>query len=141
MVNKDYCLSQFLAFRYVFNPEMDFAEGLNRQKYVRIPNSAKRHVANAEDTALAIKNVFRLIQNEKLGMLLSGGMDSAVLASYMPEGSDAYTFSFLGSKPKLKTVLIISIIGWKIFISLLTINLFTLSMLLTRTRIDGIHSI
>ena len=141
MVNKDYCLSQFLAFRYVFNPEMDFAEGLNRQKYVRIPNSAKTLVANAEDTALAIKNVFRLIQNEKLGMLLSGGMDSAVLASYMPEGSDAYTFSFLGSKPKLKTVLIISIIGWKIFISLLTINLFTLSMLLTRTRIDGIHSI
>ena len=141
MVNKDYCLSQFLAFRYVFNPEMDFAEGLNRQKYVRIPNSAKTLVANAEDTDLAIKNVFRLIQNEKFGMLLPGGMDSAVLASYMPEGSDTYTFSFLGSKPKLKTVLIISIIGWKIFISLLTINLFTLSMLLTRTRIDGIHSI
>ena len=141
MVNKDYGLSQVLAFRYVFNPEMDFAEGLNRQKYVRIPNSAKTLVANAEDTDLAIKNVFRLIQNEKLGMLLSGGMDSTVLASYMPEGSDAYTFSFLGSKPKLKTVLIISIIGWKLFISLLTINLFTLSMLLTRTRIDGIHSI
>ena len=141
MVNKGYCLSQFLAFRYVFKHEMDFAEGLNRQKYVSIPNSAKTLVANAEDTDLAIKNVFRLIQNEKFGMLLPGGMDSAVLASYMPEGSDAYTFSFLGSKPKLKTVLIISIIGWKLFISLLTINLFTLSMLLTRTRIDGIHSI
>lgn len=98
MVNKDYCLSQFLAFRYVFNHEMDFAEGLNRQKYVRIPNSAKTLVANAEETDLAIKNVFRLIQNEKLGMLLSGGMDSAVLASYMPEGSDAYTFRFLGGE-------------------------------------------
>ena len=67
---------------------MDFAEGLNRQKYVRIPNSAKTLVANAEETDLAIKNVFRLIQNEKLGMLLSGGMDSAVLASYLPEGSE-----------------------------------------------------
>ena len=77
---------------------MDFAEGLNRQKYVRIPNSAKTLVANAEETDLAIKNVFRLIQNEKLGMLLSGGMDSAVLASYMPEGSNAYTFRFLGGE-------------------------------------------
>ena len=98
MVNKEYCLSQFLAFRYVFNHDMDFAEGLNRQKYVRIPNSAKTLVANAEETDLAIRNVFRLIQNEKLGMLLSGGMDSAVLASYMPEGSDAYTFRFLGGE-------------------------------------------
>lgn len=31
-------------------------------------------------------------------MLLSGGMDSSILASYMPEGSDAYTFRFLGGK-------------------------------------------
>lgn len=65
MVNKDCCLNQFLAFRYVFNDNMEFAEGLNRQKYVRIPNNAKTLVANAEETDLAIKNVFRLIQNEK----------------------------------------------------------------------------
>lgn len=98
MVNKDYCLSSYLAFRYVFNNEMDFAEGIKRQKYVPIPESKKTLIANAQETDLAIKNVFRLIQNEKLGMLLSGGMDSAVLASYMPEGSNAYTFRFLGGE-------------------------------------------
>ena len=50
MVNRDYCLSQFLAFHYVFNDNIKFSEGLNRQKYVRIPNNAKTLVGNAEET-------------------------------------------------------------------------------------------
>lgn len=98
MVDKNYCLSSFLAFRHVFNDEKDFVDGLNRQRYVPIQNDAKTLVSNAVETDLAIKNVFRLVRNEKLGLLLSGGMDSAILASYMPEGSDAYTFRFLGGE-------------------------------------------
>ena len=35
-------------------------------------------------------------KNQKLGILLSGGMDSACLATFMPKGSDAYTFRFDG---------------------------------------------
>lgn len=98
MVDKDYCLSSFLAFRHVFNDEKDFVDGLKRQKYVPIQNEAKTFVSNAVETDRAIKNVFRLVRNEKLGLLLSGGMDSAILASYMPEGADAYTFRFLGGE-------------------------------------------
>jgi asparagine synthetase B (glutamine-hydrolysing) len=58
----------------------------------------KTLVSDAYDVDIALRNVFRRIANEKLGMLLSGGMDSSILASYMPEGSDAYTFRFLGGK-------------------------------------------
>lgn len=98
MENKDYCLSQFLAFRHVYDNDMEFTGKTRRRKYVPIPESAKTPVGGAEDTDIAIRNVFHLIRNEKLGMLLSGGMDSAVLASYMPQGSDAYTFRYLGGR-------------------------------------------
>ena len=35
---------------------------------------------------------------EKIILGLSGGMDSAILATYMPKGSDAYTFRFVGGE-------------------------------------------
>lgn len=96
MVDKEFCMSSFLAFRYIEDSDKQFAEGLRHQVAHSIPLSRKTFVGNAEDTDVAIKNVFKLIANEKLGILLSGGMDSACLAAYMPEGSDAYTFRFLG---------------------------------------------
>ena len=96
MVDKEFCMSSFLAFRYIEDGDKQFAEGLRHQVAHSIPLSRKTFVGNAEDTDVAIKNVFKLIANEKLGILLSGGMDSACLAAYMPEGSDAYTFRFLG---------------------------------------------
>lgn len=95
MVDRDYCLSCFLAFRYVFDSDMQFFESLPRQKYRRIPTSEKTLVGNVKETDIAIRNVFHLVSNEKLGILLSGGMDSACLAAYMPKGSDAYTFRFM----------------------------------------------
>lgn len=98
MIDKDYCLSSFLAFRYVFNNDMHFFKDIERQKYIPIPADEKTPVSDACETDLAINNIFHLISNEKLGILLSGGMDSACLAAYMPEGSDAYTFRFLGGK-------------------------------------------
>lgn len=74
----------------------EFAEGFSHQKYRRIPEREKVLVQNADDVNVALSNVFKLITNERLGILLSGGMDSAILASYMPSGTDAYTFRFLG---------------------------------------------
>ena len=37
---------------------------------------------------------FEKLKNRRKGILLSGGMDSAIIASFMP-GCDAYTFRFL----------------------------------------------
>ena len=97
MVNKELALSQYLAFRYVFN-DVSFSSDTKRQRYQRIPNDSKTLVCSAEDTDIALRNTFRMISHERLGLLLSGGMDSAVLATYMPKGSDAYTFRFIGGK-------------------------------------------
>lgn len=98
MVDKSYCMSSYLSLRYVEDETKQFFPGLKHQVYEQHPLSEKVLVADAQDVEIALRNVFRLVSNERLGMLLSGGMDSSILASYMPEGSDAYTFRFLGGK-------------------------------------------
>lgn len=96
MVDKNYCMSSYLSLRYVEDDEKQFFDGLHHQVYKQQPLERKVFVSDALDIDIAIRNVFRRIAHEKLGMLLSGGMDSSILASYMPEGADAYTFRFLG---------------------------------------------
>lgn len=98
MVDKNYCMSSFLSLRYVEDDNKQFFEGLHHQIYKQQPLERKVFVSDAQDIDIALRNVFRRISHEKLGMLLSGGMDSSILASYMPEGSDAYTFRFLGGE-------------------------------------------
>lgn len=89
-------MSSYLSLRYVEDDEKQFFEGLRHQVYRQQPLERKVFVSDAQDIDIALRNVYRRISHEKLGMLLSGGMDSSILASYMPEGSDAYTFRFLG---------------------------------------------
>lgn len=98
MIDKSYCMSSFLSLRYVEDEEKQFFDGMCHQVYKQQPIERKVFVSDVHDVDLAIRNVFRLIANEKLGMLLSGGMDSSILASYMPEGADAYTFRFMGGQ-------------------------------------------
>lgn len=97
MVDKSFCMSSYLAFRYIEREGVEFAEGLTHQSYHRKANHDVL-VKSVPEIDLALRNVFHLLQNERLGVLLSGGMDSAVLASYMPRGSNAYTFRFLGGE-------------------------------------------
>lgn len=96
MVDKNYCMSSYLALRYVVDENKEFGVGLHHQRYCQRSNNLKLPVGNVAEIDLALRNVFCLIQNERLAILLSGGMDSACLAAYMPEGADAYTFRFLG---------------------------------------------
>ena len=91
-------MSSFLALRFVEDAEKQFFDDLHHQVYKQQPLDRKVFVFDAHDIDIALRNVFRRIEHEKLGMLLSGGMDSSILASYMPEGSDAYTFRFLRGK-------------------------------------------
>lgn len=98
MVDKSYCMSSFLSLRYVEDDEKQFFDNVYHQVYKQQPLERKVFVSDAHDLDIALRNVFRRVAHEKLGMLLSGGIDSSILASYMPEGADAYTFRFLGGK-------------------------------------------
>ena len=92
MVDKNFCMSSYLAFRYIERDDMEFYEGLRHKNFVPIKDKIK--VSTADEIDAAIENNFANLRGKKLGLLLSGGMDSAILASYMP-GCDAYTFRFL----------------------------------------------
>lgn len=95
MIDKKYCMSSYMAFRYIERDGVDFAEGLHHENIVPIPDSQRTLVHDHEDMDIAIRKVFDGLGDKKLGLLLSGGMDSGSLAAYMP-GADAYTFRFLG---------------------------------------------
>lgn len=97
MVDKDYCMSSYLALRFVEDENKNFFEGIFH-KNIKLPKENEKIVVKtAKDIDNEIKKVFFQIKGRKKGILLSGGMDSAILASYM-KGCDAYTFRFLGGK-------------------------------------------
>ena len=92
-VDKNYCMSSFLAFRYIERADADFAEGLHHAPFSQMPGEKKVLVSSAKDIDAAIQKQFDELKGKRLGILLSGGMDSAILASYM-RGQEAYTFRF-----------------------------------------------
>ena len=96
-VDKNYCMSSFLAFRYICDDSKEFAEKLKHRPYHQHSDDIKTFVKTAKDVDEALEKVFNSLKGKKLGILLSGGMDSAILASYMP-GCDAYTFRFLNGE-------------------------------------------
>lgn len=97
MTDKQFCMSSYLAFRYIERDEAEFFDGVKHRPIVRIKSDEKVLVRDDKDTDREIQKVFDGLKGERLGLLLSGGMDSAVLASYM-KGMDAYTFRFLGGE-------------------------------------------
>lgn len=95
MIDKAYCMSSYLAFRYIERDDMDFYPGLHHQNMVPVKDSDKILVRTAEDIDAAIAAQFQSFDGARKGILLSGGMDSAIVASYLGAGNDAYTFRFL----------------------------------------------
>lgn len=97
MTDKNFCMSSYLTFRYIEDEDKNFYDGLTHCNFAPIPNSKRIQVHTADDIDKAINKQFENIRGKKLGILLSGGMDSAILASYM-SGCDAYTFRFMEGK-------------------------------------------
>lgn len=95
MVDKKYCMSSYMAFRYIEDDNKDFFDGMHHKNIKPLPIGERIGVRTADDIGREFENQFVEIRDKKLGVLLSGGMDSAIAASYMP-GKDAYTFRFLG---------------------------------------------
>lgn len=95
MINKDFCLSSYIAYRYIYDDNMDFYEGFRHRNFVPIADKLKISVKNAMDIDREIQKQFDELYKKynSIGILLSGGMDSAILATYLKAGSYAYTFS------------------------------------------------
>ena len=99
MVNKDFCLSSYIAFRYIWRDDMDFAEGMHHELYQPLPDEERIPVKTAQDIDREVQRQFDELYSryDSIGILLSGGMDSACLAAYLKPGSHAYTFTAKGT--------------------------------------------
>ena len=95
MVNKDFCLSSYIAFRYIWKNGVDFAEGFQHKNFLPVEEKDRIPVKTSEDIDKEIQKQFDELyaKYDNIGILLSGGMDSANLAAYLRPGSHAYTFN------------------------------------------------
>lgn len=93
--DKDFCLSSYMAFRYIWKDGMDFCEGFQHKNYCPLPDEERIAVKTSEDIDREIQKQFDSLYEkyQNIGILLSGGMDSANLAAYLKPGSHAYTFN------------------------------------------------
>lgn len=94
MIDKKYCMSSYMAFRYIEDDDKEFYVGMKHHNIKPIPDEERIYVRTVEDIDCAIGKQIEQFENKKKGILLSGGMDSAIVASYL-SGADAYTFRFL----------------------------------------------
>lgn len=97
MIDNIFSNSSFLALRYIEKPDVNFTEKYP-YRHPKMPTDSNRIlVKTARDIDDALKHQIdqKCSGYRKIGLFLSGGMDSSILASYLP-GIDAYTFRFLG---------------------------------------------
>ena len=99
MIDKKYCMSSYLALRYVEKKDVDFCSQYHYKHFELLSDEKRDLVRSAEDIHFSIERQVAHLQKSgaKIGILLSGGMDSAILASYL-SGCDAYTFRFLNGE-------------------------------------------
>ena len=97
MVDKRYCMSSYMAFRYIEDENKDFYEGMRHECIKAVPDEQRILVHTSDDIDREIGKQMDMFKGRKKGILLSGGMDSAIVASYLG-GSHAYTFRFLGGE-------------------------------------------
>lgn len=94
MIDKDFCLSSYMAFRYIWKDGVDFFKGFKHRNFIPPKDESRILVKTAEDIDFEIQKQFDNLysKHKDIGILLSGGIDSANLASYLKPGSHAYTF-------------------------------------------------
>ena len=94
MTDKNFCLSSYMAYRYTYKEGVEYAEGLHHENYKPVTDAEKVRVKTAADIGCKIERDIQRIysQHSNIGILLSGGMDSAIIASYLRPGARAYTF-------------------------------------------------
>ena len=95
VTDKNFCLSSYMAFRYIYKDNVDFYPWTQHHNPKRGPADQRVPVKTAEDIDTAIQRQFDELYKkyDKIAILLSGGMDSASLATYLKPGSNVYTFT------------------------------------------------
>ena len=91
IVDKNYCMSSFLMFRTIVDRNKCFSYDIKPVFWDMFPKRIP--VNTSDDLYTSLKaQVEEATKDGKAALALSGGIDSAILAKFMPKGSTAYTF-------------------------------------------------
>ena len=93
VVDKSYCISSFLSFRYIANPLYAWRDDIVPRTIHFVSEEEKTACVTAADIDRSIMEQLEDLDFTRMALLLSGGIDSGILASYLPPGSVAYTVS------------------------------------------------
>ena len=85
-------LNSFLAFRFVYD-DMEWKEGLLPYR-PQINNLEKYLIDSSEDIINSLSQIISEIDENKTALLLSGGIDSAIIASFLGDGMPVYSIKF-----------------------------------------------
>ena len=97
IIDKDYCMNSFLQFRFVHDKKYLYKKDLY-QNYHDMPK--KNYVIkNMEDMDKAITDYIQKNVDDKTVLMLSSGIDSAILASYLPKGTMTFALKCVASEP------------------------------------------
>lgn len=94
--DKDFCISSCLSFRYVARDGIAWKDGL-MPEFPRMEPGRQVKVKTADDVLSALKTIVAKDLTADTGILLSGGMDSAILAALLPPKTPAYTIRFMAA--------------------------------------------
>lgn len=93
-VDKRYCMSSFLMYRIISDRSKCFSEKYP-PKWDTYP-ADRESIHNSCELHDYIEQQMKTITTQyRCGLALSGGIDSAILLKFMPEGSKIYTFKCL----------------------------------------------
>lgn len=99
--NPIYCMSSYLMLRTIYNHDYTFRKDIVPRFFEE--NSDRTPIENSYELEGVLKQyVDSACNSGKAALALSGGIDSAILAKYMPKGSVAYTFKCI--VPGVQTV-------------------------------------
>lgn len=90
-VDKKYCMSSFLMFRTIADNAKCFWEGVKPRRWSGFEQRKDIHNSRQLEEYLQMR-VEQATAAGSTAIALSGGIDSAILAKFMPKGSLAYTF-------------------------------------------------
>lgn len=98
MIDKEFAASSFLTYRTIVDENVYFDGNFPIKKYPIYMLNERKKVYSVEDTFKEIKKYVEELFSDKkrrVALMLSGGIDSAILAALVPEGTKAYTFKTL----------------------------------------------
>ncbi len=93
MVDKTFCSSSYLMFRTMTDHNRCFSQKYPLNLYKHPERTSLHPIHSGKDIVEYFKErVTEICSRSKTALALSGGIDSAVLAHFMPKGSIVYTF-------------------------------------------------